>query len=65
MKEFKVEIKNELTNGLWDSDSIADVIEAETAEEAIELAKDYLKEQIIDNDGDPAEVEEFQFLAIV
>lgn len=55
MKKFTVEI-NRIENGTlteWDSDAIQDYIEAETAEEAIELAKDFIHNAIIDNGLNP------------
>ena len=50
MKEFDIEIKNE--DGVaeaWDSDTFQDPIKAETAEEAIALAQDYLHERKVDS----------------
>ena len=48
MKNFKIAITEaENYEALWDTDCFADPIEAETEEEAIELAKQY----IIDNGG--------------
>ena len=48
MKKYRVEI-TEVENtycytGEWDSDFIQDDIEAESEEEAIELAKDYIND---------------------
>ncbi len=37
----------------WDFDSIQDYIEAENAEEAIYQAKEYIRDCIVDNGGDP------------
>ena len=57
MKKFNVEIRNDITD-VWDGDAIEDVVEAETEEEAIELAKQYLKDCIIDNGYGAYEVNE-------
>ena len=50
MKKFTVEIKTALNPEIWDADAVGDYIEAEDAAEAIEFARDYLKNCIIDND---------------
>ena len=57
MKKFNVEIWNDI-NSVWDGDSVEDYVEAETEEEAIELAKQYLKDCIIDNGYGADEVNE-------
>ena len=61
MKKFRIEIAEaeSYTTAVWDGDAIADPIEAETEEEAIELAKQYL----IDNGSTEEEVENTLFRA--
>lgn len=60
MTNFRIEIATEGTyNAIWDGDAIADPIEAETEEEAIELAKQYL----LDNGCTEEEVENTLFRA--
>ena len=49
MKKYTVEIRTELNPEIWDADAVSDYIEAENAAEAIELARDYLKDCIRDN----------------
>jgi len=48
MKKFNIEITEQENGygftGEWDSDFIQDPIEAESEEEAIEFAKDYINE---------------------
>lgn len=63
MKNFKILVSEAYAESYltanWDSDCFADPIEAETDEEAIELAKDYL----LDNGCTEEEVENILFLA--
>ena len=59
MKKFTVEtpiIENETVIG-WDADAVLDYVEATDAEEAMDFAKDYLRDCIINNGGDPDEEE--------
>lgn len=46
MKKFKVEItmSESYTTAIWDGDTFPDVIEADSEEEAIEFAKDAMKD---------------------
>lgn len=58
MEKFEIEIAI-IENGTitsWDGDAVQDYVEADSEIEAIELAKDYLHDCIIDNGGDPDEV---------
>lgn len=48
MKKFKVGIRTNI-NDCWDYNAVGDYIDAENAIEALELAKDYLRELIIQN----------------
>lgn len=48
MKKFNVGIRKNM-NDCWDYDAVNDYVLAENNEEALELAKDYLKECIINN----------------
>lgn len=55
MKKFTVEtaiIENGTVVG-WDADAIQDYVEAIDAEEAMDFARDYLRDCIISNGGDP------------
>ena len=55
MKKFTVEtaiIENGTVVG-WDADAIQDYVEAIDAEEAMDFARDYLRDCIINNGGDP------------
>ena len=54
MKKFDVEMAT-ITG--WDADAIQDYVEAIDAEEAMDLARDYLRDCIISNGGDPDEEE--------
>lgn len=59
MKKFTVEtaiIKKGTVVG-WDADAIQDYVEAIDAEEAMDFARDYLRDCIISNGGDPDEEE--------
>ena len=59
MKKFTVEIAITDENGTitgWDSDAVQDYAEAIDAEEAMDFARDYLTECIINNGGDPNEI---------
>lgn len=59
VKMYAVEtaiIENDTITG-WDADAIQENIEAATAQEAMELAKDYITECIINNGNDPEEAE--------
>lgn len=59
MKNFTVEIAITDENGTitgWDSDAVQDYVEAIDAEEAMDFARDYLTECIINNGGDPNEI---------
>ena len=59
MKKFTVEtaiIENGTAVG-WDADAIQDYVEAIDAEEAMDFARDYLRDCIISNGGDPDEEE--------
>lgn len=59
MKKFTVEtaiIENGTVVG-WDADAIQDYAEAIDAEEAMDFARDYLRDCIINNGGDPDEEE--------
>ena len=59
MKKFTVEtaiIENGTVVG-WDADAIQDYVEAIDAEEAMDFARDYLRDCIISNGGDPDEEE--------
>lgn len=62
MKKYSIEVKTS-TSELWDSEAVQDRIEAESGEEAIEFAKDYLKEGCKDNAEDPSQVDEWAFRA--
>lgn len=61
MKNYRIEIAEaeSYTTAIWDGDIIAEPIEAETEEEAIELAKQYL----LDNGCTEEEVENTLFKA--
>lgn len=55
MKKFTVEtaiIENGTVVG-WDADAIQDYVEAINAEEAMDFARDYLRDCIISNGGNP------------
>ena len=57
MKKFEVELAI-IENGIitmWDADAVQDYIDAENAIEAMDLAKDYLRDCIINNGVDPDE----------
>ena len=59
MKKFDVEIaitENEAITG-WDSDAVQDYVEAIDAEEAMDFARDYLRNCMINNGFDPEEEE--------
>lgn len=59
MKKFTVEtaiIENGTVVG-WDADAIRDYVEAIDAEEAMDFARDYLRDCIISNGGDPDDEE--------
>ena len=43
MKKFNVSIRENI-NDCWDSDCVQDFIEADTKEDAIDFAKDYINE---------------------
>lgn len=60
MKKYNVEIRADYSI-LWDGDAIQDYIEADSEEEAIELAKDYLREH--SGAGNTDWVDEYQFRA--
>lgn len=64
MKRYKIETRTN-RNECWDADSVQDYIEAESKEEAIELAKDYLKECCIQNDEEPEQIDEWEIKAEV
>lgn len=56
MKQYEVELAIINQDGiieLWDADAIQDYITAESAEEALDLAKDYIRDCIINNGKDP------------
>lgn len=62
MKKYNVEVMTpELTT--WDCDAVPDYVEAESEEEAIEYAKDYLRECCINNRCDPDVVDTWTFKA--
>ena len=59
MKKYDVEMAIINTEGSienWDSDAIQDYVEAIDAEEAMDFAKDYITECIINDGCDPDEV---------
>lgn len=56
MKQYDVELAIINQDGIiemWDADAIQDYITAESAEEALDLAKDYIRNSIINNGNDP------------
>lgn len=56
MKKFTVEIAITDENGTitgWDSDAVQDYVEAIDAEEAMDFARDYIRECIINNGSEP------------
>lgn len=55
--KYNIEIRADM-NDCWDADAVQDYIEADSEEEAIELAKDYLREHSADNID---WVDEYQF----
>lgn len=58
--KYNVEIRANY-NEAWDADAVQDYIEADSEEEAIEFAKDYLREH---SDTDNTDwVDEYQFRA--
>lgn len=60
MKKYNVEIRTNY-NKAWDADAVQDYIEADSEEEAIEIAKDYLREH---SDTDNTDwVDEYQIRA--
>ena len=62
MKKYNIAIMTP-ESIIWDCDAVPDYIEAESEEEAIEFAKDYLKECCIDNRCDPDIVDTWIFKA--
>ena len=54
MKKYEVEIRADM-NDCWDADAVSDYVNAESAAEAVELAKDWLIEH-----GD-TEIKKMQF----
>ena len=59
MKRYDIEVRTDV-NELWDSDAIGDYIEADTAEEA----KDYARQHLIDSVDSQELVEEIGTWAI-
>ena len=56
MKKYDVEMAIINSDGvieMWDADAVPDYVEAESEIEAIEFARDYLCDCIINNGGDP------------
>lgn len=62
MKRYSIEVKTN-TSELWDCEAVQDYVTAESEEESVEIAKDYLKECCKDNDEDPSKVDEWAFRA--
>jgi hypothetical protein len=59
MKKYTIEIaiiENGTITG-WDPDAVQETVNAESAAEAIELAKDYIRDCIRDNGLDPDKTE--------
>lgn len=64
MKKYNVSIQTpEMLYWEWNDDAVEDYVEAESEDEAIEFAKDYLRECCIDNRCDPDIVDTWSFRA--
>lgn len=61
MKKYNIAIQTPHMT-IWDYDAIPDTIEAEDETEAIELAKEYLRECCINNRCDPDVVDTWKFV---